>query len=351
MDYDILKLHLYDLNEDEKFYKNYYYARQQTFSHQKFLAELDRNEVINRRLIIPDLPETVPEILVDSWSPDSAQESGVAVMKHNRYTPVFSHKHTFFEIGYLYGGSCTQKISGWEIKLQAGDFFVIPPGTYHSVSGMNDDLILFNAMLPGNTLQSIYHHFLNTKNPLSFFFLNHLLTEDSSDYIIYHSGADPYIREGFLRMYWEYESKQRYYYQCIANTLSTIMYALIRSYEKTVEIPYNYSRSSAQQYEILQYMRKHLVETSLPDVAEHFHYSPEHTSRLIKDATGLTFSRMLTRMRMEQAVQYLLHTNMTVSAIGYSLGYKTPEHFIRKFRQTLNMTPTEYRKANTSDVS
>ena len=45
MDYKTLQMYIYEMNEDEKFYKNYYFAKQQQYSLEKFLAELDFEDV------------------------------------------------------------------------------------------------------------------------------------------------------------------------------------------------------------------------------------------------------------------------------------------------------------------
>ena len=52
MEYELMKMHLYDLNEDETFYRNYYFARQQQYSLEKFLSELDMKEVYKRKLLV-----------------------------------------------------------------------------------------------------------------------------------------------------------------------------------------------------------------------------------------------------------------------------------------------------------
>lgn len=60
MEYDYLKMHLYDMNEDEIFYKKYYYAKQQEYSLQKFLSELNMADVLKRNLIVLEKKETIP---------------------------------------------------------------------------------------------------------------------------------------------------------------------------------------------------------------------------------------------------------------------------------------------------
>ena len=44
MDYETLRMEVYKLNEDEEFYKKYYYAKQQEYSLKKFLSQIDMED-------------------------------------------------------------------------------------------------------------------------------------------------------------------------------------------------------------------------------------------------------------------------------------------------------------------
>lgn len=45
MDYEALRTVVYKLNEDEQFYKKYYYAKQQEYSLQEFLSTINIDDV------------------------------------------------------------------------------------------------------------------------------------------------------------------------------------------------------------------------------------------------------------------------------------------------------------------
>ena len=90
MEYELMKMHLYDLNEDETFYRNYYFARQQQYSLEKFLSELDMKEVYKRKLLVLEKPETIPEVFEDSFFFDMTDNKSIIVQKHNRYSPSYS---------------------------------------------------------------------------------------------------------------------------------------------------------------------------------------------------------------------------------------------------------------------
>lgn len=75
-----------------------------------------------------------------------------------------------------------------------------------------------------------------------------------------------------------------------------------------------------------------------------FHYAPEYASRFIKEATGKTFSEILTDARMKHALSLLKSTSLPISEIAFQIGYENTENFIRTFRKRYDKTPSAYRK-------
>lgn len=343
MDIETLRLFIYEMNEDEKFYKKYYFAKQQQYSLEKFLSELDMEDVLRRHLLIPEIKETIPPRFEDVFFFDMSDSNSIIAQKHNRYSPALFHDHTFFELLYVYDGRCTQKLRHTEFTLQTGDLCIIPPGIEHAIA-VNDESIVLNILIRKNTLHNIFFNFLNTQNILSSFFLNNIYAQRANDYIIFHTGIDLEIQRGFLYMLWETTNKEMYHNQMIGNTLMLVFGLLIRNYEHTVEMPTFTHKSDVQRYALLQFIQENYRTVRLEDVAAKFHYTPEYTSRLIKDTTGMTFTEITQRIRMEKAQDLLSNTNLSIAAISEEIGYDAPEHFIRLFKKYSQMTPSAYRK-------
>lgn len=343
MDYETLKSEIYKLRDDEIFYRKYYYARQQEYSLKKFLAELNMEEVQKRHYLIPEIPETIPPRFEDSYFFDMEKNASIIAMQHNRYTPPIVHDHTFFEILYVYDGTCTQTISNNKLTLKTGDICIIPPGIKHSV-GVFDDSVVINCLIRKSTLHNVFFNFLNNANPLSAFFLNNIYSENGNDYIIFHTGSDFEIQHGFLYMYWDSINKNLYWDQMISYSLMLTFGLLIRNYEKSIEVPTFTQRTDVQRFALLQFMQDNYTTVTLEQIAEKFHYTPEHTSRLIKSTTGKSFTQIVQQIRLEKAQILLQDTNLSVAAIANQVGYDTPEYFIRIFKKQMHMTPTEYRR-------
>ena len=334
---------LYELNKQEIFYQKYYYAKQQEYSYQKFLATLDMDYVYKNNLIIPEYPETTPLVYEDQWMFEPGQS--ISAIKHNCYTPAIIHDHTFFELTYVYDGTCEQNINGRTVRMRTGDFLVMPPGVHHSIS-VFDQSIIIQMPVKKNTLEYIFFNFLRDDNILSMFFINSIYAQNVNDYIIFHSGDDFHIRTAVTFLLLENTNKEEYWQYMMINTTMNIFGLLLRNYEKSVELPSIVKKSDVQRFGLLRFIQENYVDITLSQIAEKFHYTPEYTSKLIKETTGMTFKQILQKVRMERAEFLLLDTNLTVLNISLQVGYDNVEHFIRTFKKTTGETPTSYRKSH-----
>lgn len=341
MDLSTLQKKLYELNDEELFYQKYYYARQQEYSYQKFLATLDRNYVSEHFLIIPEFPETVPPVFEDSWIFDVGQP--ITALKHNCYTPAIVHDHTFFELTYVYDGVCEQNINEQPVKLRTGDFLVMPPGVKHSIS-VFDKSIIIQIPVKKATLQYIFFNFLRTDNILSMFFINSIYAQHINDYIIFHSGNDPEIKNAVDSLLLECTNREAYWQTIMINTTMNIFSLLLRNYEQSVELPSIVKKSDVQRFGLIRFIQDNYTDITLDKIAQKFHYTPEYTSKLIKETTGMNFKQILQTVRIDRAEFLLLDTSLTVTNIGIEVGYDTTEHFIRTFKKLKGITPSAYRK-------
>ena len=79
------------------------------------------------------------------------------------------------------------------------------------------------------------------------------------------------------------------------------------------------------------------------DVAKAMMTNHIRLTKLLKEATGLTFNAYITKIRLDQAAHMLLETNDTIEQIYYTCGYRTRSTFNRAFTDAFGCTPKEYR--------
>jgi two-component system response regulator YesN len=88
-------------------------------------------------------------------------------------------------------------------------------------------------------------------------------------------------------------------------------------------------------------------ELSLNTIAKQLHVSESYLTRIIKNKTNMSFSDLLTKIRMEKAISLLLsNSNLTVLEISDRIGYKSQHYFSKVFKAYTGMTPTDYKKNN-----
>lgn len=84
-------------------------------------------------------------------------------------------------------------------------------------------------------------------------------------------------------------------------------------------------------------------EISLQSIAEKVNYSYTHLSALFKNETGQPFSDYLTKVRIEKAKQLLRETQLKIYEVGSLCGYHNPKYFMSIFKETVGITPSDYR--------
>ena len=98
----------------------------------------------------------------------------------------------------------------------------------------------------------------------------------------------------------------------------------------------------AQQY-IINNFNKNITMT---DVANSVNMSYSYFSKLFKEETGLTFSKYLTKIRMEKAKSLLQNPINRINEIAGLVGYDNIYHFSRSFKSYYGISPNQYRKSN-----
>ncbi|NKF24254.1 helix-turn-helix transcriptional regulator [Solimonas marina] len=95
---------------------------------------------------------------------------------------------------------------------------------------------------------------------------------------------------------------------------------------------------------------KRRILGALPDggvtidvIAAKLGYSERTLQRRLQ-GVQLNFQQLVEQLRYEVACRYLRHGGMTLTEIGYQLGYSEPSAFSRAFRRWSGVSPLAYRR-------
>ena len=170
-----------------------------------------------------------------------------------------------------------------------------------------------------------------------------LLSKPGIDYLLFHTRDDMDLHYAFVELCSETFDQEAYYNELINAVVTKIFVLLLRRYMAGCELPADQPADSDAAIRFARYIQDHASEITLTQLAEDFHYSPEHASRLIRQTTGQTFTQLLTSIRLENAKQLLRDTSASILDIAIQVGYEGSDQFIRAFRKNQGMTPNEYR--------
>lgn len=122
---------------------------------------------------------------------------------------------------------------------------------------------------------------------------------------------------------------------------------LIREYGvRGIEAVCLSGQSSAQRQAVLalEYIRDNYgnCDLSLNLLCDYLNISTSRFSSIFKEATGKTFTEVLTNTRMERAKQLLQKTSLKNYEIADRVGFSDPHYFSIAFKKTTGKTPKEY---------
>jgi AraC-like DNA-binding protein len=80
----------------------------------------------------------------------------------------------------------------------------------------------------------------------------------------------------------------------------------------------------------------------LAEISAGLHVSPRTLIRRLKKG-NTSYQLILEDVRKKLAVDYLLHSTMTIASISWRLGYQDPSNFGRAFRSWFGLSPGRYR--------
>lgn len=273
----------------------------------------------------------------------------VVVLQPYRYLPAMIHKHEFFEISCVLSGTFTHFISDQKTELHTGDILILSPHTKHAICTYQDEGIMVNILMRSSTFE---HHFLSLlpDNDLLYsFFVKALYGNSDTPYLLFHTGDDPQITEYAVSILQEYQRNQRYKNTMLSSLMSVFFVYLLRAHEKDIFIPtLNSSVMNENTIFIIEYMQKNYNTITLSHLAKFFNYSERQMHRIIKTATGMTFSDNIKKIRMGHAKELLSNPNLTVHEIADILGYYDVSNFRKIFKSYFGITPQQFRATESS---
>jgi two-component system, response regulator YesN len=94
------------------------------------------------------------------------------------------------------------------------------------------------------------------------------------------------------------------------------------------------------------YVQKHYQDSSLTleRMAVELHVTTVYLSRMMKQELGISYIGLLTKMRINKAVDLLKTTDMSIREIADQVGYESQHYFSTTFKKLVGVSPKRFKK-------
>lgn len=157
------------------------------------------------------------------------------------------------------------------------------------------------------------------------------------------------IKNIFRTLQREREKETFGYEQMLKTHLLQLLIRIYRKSKKMLDLPPlgQPSNTQATVKRILQYLNQSFTQnSSLDEIAKALHINKYYMCHCFKEVTGYTINGYLMSKRIEEAKKLLLTSDQPIGEISEQLGFNTPVHFSRTFKQYAGASPQTYRKAS-----
>jgi transcriptional regulator GlxA family with amidase domain len=96
---------------------------------------------------------------------------------------------------------------------------------------------------------------------------------------------------------------------------------------------------------VIAFMQTNLHRKVTPlEIAQSVRLSPSRLRELFKDQTRTSLARYQRELRLQRAKHLLETTFLSVKEVAANVGIDGVSHFVRDFKKTYRLTPSEYAK-------
>lgn len=250
----------------------------------------------------------------------------------------------YVAVFYVLEGTCVLTTEHGKRTMQAGELCILPPCTPYSIFTRPEDFII-TILSDKAHFKNNFHALLYQENIVSDFF-RRALFQNQKEGIFFMISPTKDIRSIIQHLFAEFMKKDSYSSILFNNYLQIFYANIIRSTEST----YNFYSSRKEKTAktlmpaILEYLIHNYQSITLERLAMHFHYESTYLSKLIKSATGKSYSAIITDLKIQEACSLLTTTSKTIEEISEIVGYNSADHFTYTFKKVTGSAPRTYRK-------
>lgn len=285
--------------------------------------------------------KSIPLYSIDKFIKQSRKRPyEIEIFDKNRDFKVsYPHRHDFYEVLFITRGSGSHSIDLKTYEVKAGSIFFLSPGQIHSLSLSNNikgyiflftsEFYLLNKADKNKLFELPFFYSISNENPP-------LYLKEKEDIA--------FLKNLFGQASMENSRNMEDSPELIRSMLDIILIICKRLYpENSKDIKLNKGKLLVKRYK-QTIEEKYQSNLSIKEYASLLSVTPSHLNETVKNLTGLTATDLLNDKIVLEIKRMLLHSELTISEIAYSLNFSDQSYFSKYFKAQTGFSPGEFRK-------
>lgn len=262
---------------------------------------------------------------------------------HTRFAAFPRHSHNYVEMMYMVSGETHHLVNDQqEITLRAGEILMMNQRAVHAIDRAGENDVAVNIIVQPAFFREMLTA-IGEDNPLGRFLVGCLTDRpEALSCLVFHVADDipvQCVMESMVATLVMGGAPLR-----VNQTAMTLLFLHLLSRPEALSGALSGQSDHALVWEALQEIQEHYAAPSLTQLAERRHVTLSYISRLVKRATGRSWTELLQEKRLMKADELLLRTRLTVAEIMNLVGYNNSSYFYRLYEQRFGVSPKARRR-------
>ena len=255
------------------------------------------------------------------------------------------HAHDFFEIAYVYQGSCRTQVSGIPTVIEAGDLCLYDLHAIHRMEQLQQGDVVFNIIVHKDLFRRFLLELLSESGAISSFFLNALYNQKGTRSCIHLKINSNYrcesLIQGMIELFYQDPPRCQ---TALKAQLLLLLEEIAQQYEDEHTKASPDSPETLVLSDVIAYISTNFRTATLDSTAQHFGYCTRSMTRFLQKHTNRSFREVLQDIQFSRARTLLQNSTISIDLIAASIGYKDRSNFEKAFKRHYHITPAAYRK-------
>lgn len=264
-----------------------------------------------------------------------------------RFTPsipdwtVANHSHSSYELHYIPHGKGILRINQNKYDIVPGTFYLTGPGVYHEqATDKIDPMTEYCINFDYNVKKSNSSKDSTPSQEID------MLVQALGEFNFWFGHDENANMELFERIYDELNTQLVGYYTSVRNYITQIIINVLRYYlkQKASYIIPRKTLNDNRRQTLDKLLYENYKDITMNQLADNLMLSTRQLDRVIKQLYSVSFKEKLLSIRVDNAVQLLRNTDLSVEDIAVKTGFNHSSYLSRTIKSRTGLSPTAHRK-------